>query len=106
MAGLGISGLARLCSVEDTTISRLLRNIARHLVRSERLQRFSGKDLYLGIKGPKGAKIVRADVCSAIIRYYAFESDAKTEEALYAYEKFADMGMEAWIPKIAAPCNG
>jgi hypothetical protein len=99
-SGMSIIGLSRLCKVKDTTISRLLRSIALHLVRSERLERFAGQDLYLCINGPRGAKIVRAEVCSAIVRYYAFESDAKTEEALYSYEKFADMGMEAWIQKI------
>jgi hypothetical protein len=96
-SGMSISGLARLCDVSDTTISRLLDSIARHSVRSKRLKRFSGKDLYLGIKAQKGARIVRAEVCSAIIRYYGFESDLQSEVAQYSYDKFADMGMEDWI---------
>jgi hypothetical protein len=99
-SGMSISGLARLCDVSDTTISRLLDSIARHSVRSKRLKRFSGKDLYLGIKAQKGARIVRAEVCSAIIRYYGFESDLQSEVAQYSYDKFADMGMEDWIQSI------
>jgi hypothetical protein len=99
-SGMSISGLARLCNVSDTTISRLLKSIARHSVRSKRLKRFSGKDLYLGIKAQKGAHIVRAEVCSAIIRYYGFESDLQSEVAQYSYDKFADIGMEGWIQGI------
>jgi hypothetical protein len=99
-SGMSISGLARLCNVSDTTISRLLESIARHSVRSKRLKRFSGEDLYLGIKAQKGARIVRAEVCSAIIRYYGFESDRQSEVAQYSYDKFADMGMEDWIQSI------
>ncbi len=54
-SGMSISGLARLCDVSDTTISRLLESIARHSVRSERLKRFSGKDLYLSIPDRQSA---------------------------------------------------
>jgi hypothetical protein len=99
-SGMSMSGLARLCGVSDSSILRILKSIALHSVRSERLQRFIGKELYLCIKGPKGAVIVRAEVCSAIIRYYAIESEAKTETALYSYDKFADIGMEKWIQGI------
>jgi hypothetical protein len=85
---LYLKGQSRVCS---------LKSIDAGLVRSERLKKFIGKDLYLRVKGPRGATIIRAEVCSAIIRYYALESDAKTETALFSYEKFADMGMERWI---------
>jgi hypothetical protein len=96
-SGMSIIGLSRLCDINDKTMAELLLNIARGLVRSKRLKRFAGQDLYLGGKAVYGAKIIRAEVCSAIVRYYAFESKAKTETAQYSYDKFADMGMERWI---------
>jgi hypothetical protein len=99
-SGMSISGLARLCDVNDKSLAQLLDSIARGLVRSKRLKRFTGKDIYLGVKAPFGAVIIRAEVCSAIIRYYAFESDYRTEVAQYSYDKFADMGMEDWIQSI------
>jgi hypothetical protein len=99
-SGMSLSGLARLCNINDKSLAQLLDNIARGSVRSKRLKRFTGKNLYLGVKALKGAVIVRAEVCSAIIRYYAFESDFRTEVAQYAYDKFADMGMENWIQSI------
>jgi hypothetical protein len=99
-SGMSIIGLARLCGVSDKAIGLLLASIARSSVRSKQLKRFLGQDLYLEVKGPQGAKIIRADVCSAIIRYYAFESEVKNETAEYSHDKFADMGMEAWIQSI------
>jgi hypothetical protein len=99
-SGMSISGLARLCNVSDKAIAKLLKSIARTSVQSKRLQRFCGKDLYLELQAPKGATIIRAEVCSAIVRYYAFESDARTEVAQYSYDKFADIGMEGWIQGI------
>jgi hypothetical protein len=99
-SGMSIAALARLCGVNDKSLAQLLDNIARGLVRSKRLKRFSGSDLYLGVKAQKGAVIIRAEVCSAIIRYYAFESSLKSEVAQYSYDKFADMGMEDWIQSI------
>jgi hypothetical protein len=99
-SGMSIAALARLCNINDKSLAQLLNNIARGLVRSKRLKRFTESNLYLGVKAPKGAVIIRAEVCSAIIRYYAFESNLKSEVAQYSYDKFADMGMEDWIQSI------
>jgi hypothetical protein len=99
-SGMSIIGLARICRVDDKSIAYHLDQIARNKVRSKRLKHLVGKDLYLGISPETGAKIIRAEVCAAIIAYYAFESQKKTEEALYAFEKFAAMGIEAWIQSI------
>jgi hypothetical protein len=99
-SGMSIIGLARLCRVNDKAISYILEQIARKKVRSKRLKHLIGKDLYLGTDTIFGALIIRAEVCAAIIRYYAFESKAKTSEALYAFETFAMMGIEAWIQGI------
>jgi hypothetical protein len=99
-SGMSIIGLARICRVDDKSIAYHLEQIARNKVHSERLKHLVGKDLYLGISPKTGAKIIRAEVCAAIIAYYAFESQKKTEEALYAFEKFAAMGIEAWIQGI------
>jgi hypothetical protein len=99
-SGMSISGLARLCNVSDRSLAQLLDNIARGSVRSKRLKKLLGKDIYLEVKGIQGAKIIRAEICSAIIRYYAFESKVCSEVAQYSYDKFADMGMEDWIQGI------
>jgi hypothetical protein len=99
-SGMSIVGLARLCDINDKTLAQLLNNIARGLVQSKQLKRFVGQDLFLGVKAYKGARIIRAEVCSAIIRYYAFESKVKTKTAQYSYNKFADMGMERWIQDV------
>jgi hypothetical protein len=99
-SGMSIRGLARLCGVNNKTIADLLKSIVRGLARSERLKRFAGQDLYCGVKAPKGAKIIRAEVCSAIVRYYALDSGVKNETALFAFDKFADIGMQHWIQTI------
>jgi hypothetical protein len=99
-SGMSISGLARLCNVSDKAIAELLRNLVRGSVRSKRLKRLLGKEIYLEVKAHKGAVIVRAEICSAIVRYYAFESEVRTEIAQYSYDKFANMGMEDWIQSI------
>jgi hypothetical protein len=99
-SGMSISGLARLCNVSDKSLAQLLENIARGSVRSKRLKRLLGKDIYLEVKGIQGARIIRAEICSAIIRYYAFESHVQSEIAQYSYDKFADMGMQDWIQSL------
>jgi hypothetical protein len=44
--------------------------------------------------------LVWAEDAAAVIEYYAFESRAKTEKALFTYRKFAKMGIERWIQGI------
>jgi hypothetical protein len=99
-SGMSISALARLCRVNDKAIAYLLKQIARNKVHAKRLKPLVGKEIYLGTDLGFGARIIRAEICSGIIRYYAFESRFKNETAQYSFEKFAEMGIEAWIQGI------
>jgi hypothetical protein len=95
--GMSQAGLARFCGVDPKTVSELLENIARGRTSSKSLNRFAGQDLYLGATGEKGARIIRSEVCSAICKYYALESKAKNETAVFSLCKFADLGIDSWI---------
>jgi hypothetical protein len=99
-SGMSLIGLSRLCNINDKSLAGLLKNSVRGLTRSKRLKVLENKEINLGVKGPHGASVIRAEVCAIMIGYYAFESRHKTQEAQYAFEKFAYMGMEAWIQKI------
>ena len=67
-------------------------------------------------KTPRGhnadISLIRAEACSKVIEHYAFESKYKTQEALFAYRKFATAGITTWIQQItdwhgnAIPKNG
>ncbi len=73
-SGMSESGLARLCDVAQQTISNLLQELVTGKVRSECLQLFAGKELWVQGRGPDNAKVVKDEVCAAVIEYYAFES--------------------------------
>jgi hypothetical protein len=99
-SGMSESGLARLCGVTQQAISHLLQDLVTNKLPSECLKLFSGKDLLLQTKGLKNARVVKDRVCAAVIEYYAFESRYKTTEALFAFRKFAAMGIQTWIQEI------
>ncbi|MCL1465949.1 P63C domain-containing protein [Argonema galeatum] len=99
-SGMSQSGLARLCDVAQQTINVLLQDLATGQARSECLEPFAGKDLWLKERGLDQAKVVKDEICAAIIEYYAFEARKTTEKALFAYRKFAKMGVRAWIQEI------
>ncbi len=99
-SGMSIAALARLCGVERESIRKVLKRLHGTKTTSKWLNRVVGKPLYLAPKLPGMARIIRADVCFAIVGYYAFESDQKPEEAPYAFDKFGLMGMEGWIQEI------
>jgi hypothetical protein len=99
-SGMSIAALARLCGVEHNSIRDLLKRIHGNKTRSKWLKPFLGEDLYLAINTPGTAKIIRANVCFAIVCYYAFESRKEPAEAKYAFGKFGLMGMEGWIQGI------
>jgi hypothetical protein len=96
-SGMSISGLARLCGVRHQALVQVLQRIPARKTQSKWLQPLVEKDLHLQVNSVSGAKILTAEVCTAIIGYYAFESRNRTKEAQYAFEKFAHMGMERWI---------
>jgi hypothetical protein len=105
-SGMSIRGLARLCNVDDKTVSQLLRNSVRGLTRSKRLEALKDKEIYCGVRKARKANVIRAEVCGIVIGYYAFESRQKTAEAQYAFEKFAIMGIEGWIQNITGWKSG
>jgi hypothetical protein len=96
-SGMSIAGLARLCGVHHSAIRQLLQRIHSSKVTSKWLKPLIGKDLYLAVSPASGARILKAEVCTAIIGYFAFASRNKTKAAEYAFAKFAYMGMEHWI---------
>jgi hypothetical protein len=96
-SGMSIAGLARLCDVNHSAIRQLLQRIPGSKVTSKWLKPLIGIDLYLAVSPVSGARILKAEVCTAIIGYFAFASRNKTKAAEYAFAKFAYMGMEHWI---------
>lgn len=103
-SGMSESGLARLCGVKKQSVNDLLQLIASGNSTSKCLQSLSDKDLKcqfsLPNRGLGVVSFIKADVCAAVIEYYAFESRRKTPEALFAYRKFAASGITAWIHTI------
>jgi hypothetical protein len=126
-SGMSESGLARLCGVARQTVSELLQNwiagktcpeCLKPLIDkdfgsqaritgktpSECLKPFADKDFRsqakLQAQGLNHVTVVKAEVCAAVIEYYAFESRYKTKEALFAFRKFATMGIQSWIQEI------
>jgi hypothetical protein len=109
-SGMSIAALARLCGVEHNSIREVLKRIHGKKTTSKWLKPFIDEDFYLAINLRGQAKIIRADVCFAIICYYAFKSSRAPAEAKYAFGKFGPMGIEGWIhgitgwqPETAAP---
>jgi hypothetical protein len=110
-SGTSESGLARIVNVSQKAINYLLGDDpVRTKQRPECLKPFEKEGFHLELPGENNGKIVRADVSAVVIEYYAFESRHKTKEALFAYRKFAQMGIERWIQSITgwqppAPAN-
>jgi hypothetical protein len=108
-------GISRICHVSQQSINELIQNTVTGNVKAECLKHLAGKDFRLQAKMDGSAIYTRLNlVCSeyvaALIEYYAFESRYKTKEALFAYRKFAKMGIDAWIQGITgwqppAPAN-
>lgn len=103
-SGMSESGLARLCGVKKQSLNELLQSVMSGNSSVKCLKALFGKDLKCQISLPnRGLGVVsfiRAEVCAAVIEYYAFESRRKTPEALFAYRKFAASGITAWIHTI------
>ena len=105
-SGMSQSGIARLCDVDEGSVRNILKNLARNRALSECLKPFAGKDFSLGTASGalQNAKIVRDEVCAAIIEYFAFEAEKVTDktrcQSQFAYRKFAAKGVRAWIQEI------
>jgi hypothetical protein len=97
-SGMSQSGLARFCGVGETTMRSLINSVRRKSP-SSCLKPFQGKDVALAVAGAdlQNAKIVKAEFCAAVIEHYAFEAKAKNETAMFAFRKFAAMGIDVFI---------
>jgi transcriptional regulator with XRE-family HTH domain len=107
-SGMSESGLARLCGVTKQAVSLFLRDMVSSKRSSNQLEPLQKKDLWCQAKGLSASEkskisnlyVVRAGVCAKVIKHYAFDSRYKTEEALFAYQNFAELGINSWIQKI------
>ena len=99
------SGLACLCGVAPSSVYRFITSSALRWDHEKTLDpKFRKTISFCATNGGKSSssqksnlKILSATVCARTIEYFAFESKHKTEEALFAYRKFAIKGMNAWI---------
>ena len=104
-SGMSESGVARLCSVAPSSVHRFITNNSLRWDHEKTLDsRFRKAISFCATSEEKSSssqksnlKILSATVCALTIEYFAFESKHKTEEALFAYRKFAVKGMNAWI---------
>jgi hypothetical protein len=107
-SGMSESGLARLCGVTKQAVSLFLRDMVSGKLGSNRLEPLQKKDLWCQAKGLSASEkskisnlyVVRAAVCAKVIKHYAFDSRYKTQEALFAYQNFAELGISNWIQNI------
>lgn len=99
--GVSVSGLSRLCGIHQSAMSNALVGIEGNGKNAPKaLQHLQGIVFNLSVTGSNGAKIVSSEASAVIIEYYAFESKAKNETALFSFRKFAKMGMDSWIKNI------
>jgi hypothetical protein len=87
--GMSQDGLSRLCGVNLKTIQDLLPKIGvTGYGGSETLEALPRKDQWSEVEAPNNAEVIPAEVCAAIIKYYAFESKVANDTAKYAFRKF------------------
>jgi hypothetical protein len=98
-SGMSIRGVAKLCNISHKSVQVLLGSILANKTGSEWLKPLIGKELYWRTNTGSKQKVLRSEVCAAIIGYYAFDSHHKKAEALYSFQKFAQIGIEAWIQR-------
>lgn len=104
------SGRSNLFRVSYQVINKTLRNlVAPHREANELKAKLDAK-VWLQPRALSSIErrkitnrsIVRASACAAILEHYAFDSKDKTEEALFADRKFAELGITAWIQTLTA----
>ena len=119
-SGMSESGLAVLCGVSQQAINKLLRSLSTTSPEKSDLKAKLDGKVWLqprslsAIERTKitNLSIVRAKACAAVFEHYAFESKYRTEAAVFAYRKFGEMGIAAWIQEMtdwrgnAIPKNG
>jgi hypothetical protein len=95
------SGIGRLCGVSHKSIEGWIEKISVGTSPLPKcLEPLRGMVFELELRGEKNSRLFLAPLCAKLIEYYAFESRRKTKEALLAYRKFAQMGIERWIQGI------
>jgi hypothetical protein len=95
------SGIGRLCGVSHKSIESWIEKISVGTSPlPECLEPLRGMVFELELRGEKNSRLFLAPLCAKLIEYYAFESRRKTKEALFAYRKFAQIGIERWIQGI------
>jgi hypothetical protein len=104
-SGMSETGLARLCGVTRMAVNKKLRESVYTWEQDGSLKPGFRKNLSciprdgrkISSSQDLNIKVLSAELCARVIEHYAFESKYKTEEALFAYRKFASMGINAWI---------
>jgi hypothetical protein len=107
-SGMSESGLARLCGVTRRSVNNVIRSLSGSWTSEKSLEPYRNKGVRLlptqGSKSLRGQNaditLIRAEGCAKVIEYFAFESKYKTSEALFAYRKFAEKGITAWIQEM------
>lgn len=79
-SGMSVSGLARLCATPQSTVDDVLSDLVTGNPRSECLEPFAGQVLWLPERGINNAKIVKDEICAAVIEHYAYEANKKTND--------------------------
>jgi hypothetical protein len=98
-AGVSISGLARLCGVDRSTIREVINNLsdAGGKTVPESLEPLRDKTFNLGVEGVNGAKIVTSIAVTMFVEYYSYESKAANVTARNTYRKLAQYGFVNWV---------
>ena len=107
-SGMSESGLARLCGVSRQSVCELLRNILSGKLEISPLKPLQRKDVWVQARNLDSIEnskishisIVRAEICAHVVQHYAFNSRHRTDEALFALQKFSILGVTAWIQEI------
>jgi hypothetical protein len=107
-SGMSEAGLARLCGVTRQAVMKVLRETG--VTKRDENSLKSSSSKYSRVL-PKGLtsdersyishfSFISASVCADVVEHYAIDSRHKTEEALFAYRKFAKQGITTWIQSI------
>ena len=107
-SGMSEAGLARLCGITRQAVMKVLREMGVTKHHENSLKSTSGKYSRVLPKGLTTEErsyishfaFISASVCADVVEHYAIESRHKTEEALFAYRKFAKQGITSWIQNI------
>ena len=107
-SGMSESGLAHLCGIAKSSLHEFVSNRSFGWEQEKELNPRFRKVIGCSVKLAKDArpgqnsniKILSSTVCARVIEHYAFESKHKTEQALVAYRKFAELGINTWIQGI------